>query len=204
MSAAPSDTCDVRSFVASFVAFSGPPIGGTDVRAVDGDKGGIVSKGGFGDDERGLSGAGSRWGDERGTRRRGGVWSYSDTSRSGTAVFSLARGSTYESEGVGGKSGSWVDEEEEEWLVEDAIRESCAVVWTGDERGSSARDGAREMEGAEPWDGGRLRDGVKERGLGDLPFEREEERLVMTGVLSLPLKWTYVAAKRPTTPSQYP
>lgn len=54
--------------------------------------------------------------------------------------------------------------------------------------GSSARDGAREMEGAEPWDGGRLRDGVKERGRGDL--EMEEERLVMTGVLSLPLNWT--------------
>lgn len=123
----------------------------------------------------------------------------------------MTRGSTYESDGVGGNGGSWVDEEEEEWLVEDATRESCSVVWTGDDctvedgrGGSSAREGAREMEGAEPWDGGRLRDGVKERGRGDLPFEREEERLVMTGVLSLPLKWTYVAAKRPTTPSQYP
>lgn len=90
MSAAPSsdmatETWDVRSFVASFVAFPGPIGGGTDVRAgsvLDGDKGGVVSKEGFGaeslDDERGLSGAGSRWGDEQGTTRRG-VWSYSET-----------------------------------------------------------------------------------------------------------------------------
>jgi hypothetical protein len=76
------------------------------------------------------------------------------------------------------------------------------MVDDGEAEGSSARDEAREMEGAEPWDGGRLRDGVKERGRGD--FEMEEERLVMTGVLSLPLNWTYLAAKRPTTPSQYP
>ncbi len=58
----------------------------------------------------------------------------------------------------------------------------------GTAEGSSARDGAREIEGAEPWDGGRLRDGVKERGRGDL--DKEEERFVMIGVLSLPLNWT--------------
>lgn len=55
-------------------------------------------------------------------------------------------------------------------------------------KGSSGRDGGREMEGDEPWDGGRLRDGVKERGRGD--FEREEERLEITGVFNLALKRT--------------
>ena len=58
----------------------------------------------------------------------------------------------------------------------------------GKVEGSSARDGGREMEGAEPCDGGRLRDGVKERGRGD--FDWEEERLEITGVLSLPSNWT--------------
>ncbi len=51
---------------------------------------------------------------------------------------------------------------------------------------SSARDGVREAEGRDDWDGVRLRDGVKERGLGDLDWE--EERLVITGVFSLALK----------------
>lgn len=132
MSAAPSDmsteTCDVRSFVAFPM-----PTGGTDVRAgsvLDGDEGEEfcefthdVSKGAESLNERGLSGAGSRWG---GTTGRG-VWSFSntgDTSRSGTAVLFLARGSTYESDGVGGKGESWVDDDEEEWVVDDATRES--------------------------------------------------------------------------------
>ena len=53
------------------------------------------------------------------------------------------------------------------------------------EDGSSARDGGRE---AEACDGGLLRDGVKERGRGDLDWE--EERLVITGVLSFALNCT--------------
>lgn len=62
-----------------------------------------------------------------------------------------------------------------EWVAEGGV---------GNVEESSAREGGREMEGTEPCDGGLLRDGVKERGRGDL--EWEEERLVITGVLSLP------------------